>query len=130
MALKPKELRPLHLAQLHIKKGDTVQVIAGKDRGKRGVVSRTLPKQHKIVVEGINISKHHVRAGGPMRQPGIVDKAMPLQASNSMVVCTECGQATRVGHERRVQGIDQKERSVRVCKNPACGKIIQDQVRS
>ncbi len=128
MAFKRKEQRPLHRAHLNIKRGDTVQLITGKDRGKRGVVSKTLPKENKIVVEGLNIYKHHVRAGGPMRQPGIVDKAMPLHASNAMVVCTECGQPTRIGHERRPQGIDQKERVVRICKQ--CGKVIQDQTRS
>lgn len=128
MAQKKKEQRPLHLAQLNIKRGDTVYLIAGKDRGKRGVVSRTLPQENKIVVEGLNIFKHHVRAGGPMRQPGIVDKAMPLHASNAMVVCTECDQPTRIGHERRPQGLDQKERVVRICKQ--CGKAIQDQARS
>jgi large subunit ribosomal protein L24 len=128
MALKKKEQRPLHLAQLNIKRGDTVLLLSGKDRGKRGVVSKTLPKENKIVVEGVNIYKHHVRAGGPMRQPGIVDKAMPLHASNAMVVCTECGQPTRIAHERRPQGLDQKERVVRICKQ--CGKAIQDQARS
>ncbi len=128
MAIKEKEQRPLHLAQLNIKKGDNVLLLAGKDRGKRGVVSKTMPRQNKIVVEGLNLVKHHVRAGGPMRQPGIVDKAMPLHVSNAMVICTECGEPTRVGHERRAQGTDQKERAVRICKH--CGKAIQDQVRS
>lgn len=128
MAIKEKEQRPLHLAQLNIKKGDNVLLLAGKDRGKRGVVSKTMPRQNKIVVEGLNLVKHHVRAGGPMRQPGIVDKAMPLHVSNAMVICTECGEPTRVGHERRAQGVDQKERAVRICKH--CGKAIQDQVRS
>jgi large subunit ribosomal protein L24 len=128
MAIKEKEQRPLHLAQLNIKKGDNVLLLAGKDRGKRGVVSKTMPRQNKIVVEGLNLVKHHVRAGGPMRQPGIVDKAMPLHVSNAMVICTECGEPTRVGHERRAQGADQKERAVRICKH--CGKAIQDQVRS
>lgn len=128
MATKAKEQRPLHLAQLHVKKGDTVLLLAGKDRGKRGTVSKTLPRQNKIVVEGLNVVKHHVRAGGPMRQPGIVDKAMPLHASNAMVICTECGEPTRIGHERRPLGADQKERVVRICKH--CGKDIQDQARS
>ena len=128
MAIKEKEQRPLHLAQLNIKKGDNVLLLAGKDRGKRGIVSKTMPRQNKIVVEGLNLVKHHVRAGGPMRQPGIVDKAMPLHVSNAMVICTECGEPTRVGHERRAQGADQKERAVRICKH--CGKAIQDQVRS
>ena len=128
MATQQKEQRPLHLAQLNIKKGDTVLLLAGKDRGKRGTVSKTLPRQNKIVVEGLNLVKHHVRAGGPMRQPGIVEKAMPLQASNAMVVCTECGEPTRIAHDRRPTGADQKERVVRVCKH--CGKIIQDHTRS
>jgi large subunit ribosomal protein L24 len=130
MATQQKEQRPLHLAQLHVKKGDTVVLLAGKDRGKRGTVSKTLPRQNKIVVEGLNLVKRHVRAGGPMRQPGIVEKAMPLHVSNAMVICTECGEPTRIAHERRPMGIDQKERVVRVCKNPACGKVIQDHARS
>ena len=128
MAIKEKEQRPLHLAPLNIKAGDTVLLLAGKDRGKRGKVSKTMPRQNKIVVEGLNVVKHHVRAGGPMRQPGIVDKAMPLHVSNAMVICTECGEPTRIGHERRPQGADQKERAVRICKH--CGKVIQDQARS
>lgn len=128
MATQQKEQRPLHLVQLNIKKGDTVLLLAGKDRGKRGTVSKTLPRQNKIVVEGLNLVKHHVRAGGPMRQPGIVEKAMPLQASNAMVVCTECGEPTRIAHDRRPMGTDQKERVVRVCKH--CGKDIQDHTRS
>lgn len=128
MATQQKEQRPLHLAQLNIKKGDTVLLLAGKDRGKRGTVSKTMPRQNKIVVEGLNLVKHHVRAGGPMRQPGIVEKAMPLQASNAMVVCTECGEPTRIAHERRPVGADQKERVVRICKH--CGKAIQDHARS
>lgn len=128
MAEKKNAARPLHLAQLTMKRGDTVLLLTGKDRGKRGTVSKTMPKENKIVVEGLNISKHHVRAGGPMRQPGIVDKAMPLHASNAMVICTECGEPTRIGHERRPQGADQKERVVRICKH--CGQAIQDQARS
>jgi large subunit ribosomal protein L24 len=128
MATKEKEQRPLHLAQLNIKKGDTVLLLAGKDRGKRGTVAKTMPRQNKIVVEGLNVVKHHVRAGGPMRQPGIVDKAMPLHASNAMVICTECGEPTRIAHDRQPQGTDQKERQVRICKH--CGKAIQDQARS
>ncbi len=128
MAKEKKEQRPLHLAQLNVKKGDTVLLLAGKDRGKRGTVAKTMPRDSKIVVEGLNVVKHHVRAGGPMRQPGIIDKAMPLHVSNAMVICTECGEPTRIGHERRPQGADQKERVVRICKH--CGKAIQDQARS
>jgi large subunit ribosomal protein L24 len=128
MAIRQKEKKPLHLAKMNIKKGDTVLIIAGKDRGKQGVVSRALPQVNKVIVEGLNIAKKHIRPQGQTRQGGIIEKAMPLQVSNTMLICTECGKPTRVGHERRPMGSDQKMRSVRVCKK--CQKVIEDRTRS
>lgn len=128
MAVQQKEKKPLHLAKLNIKKGDTVLIIAGKDKGKQGTVSRAMPQDNKVIVEGLNIVKKHVRPQGQTRQGGVIDKAMPLQVSNTMLICTECGEPTRVGHERRPVGVDQKVRSVRVCKK--CSKIIEDRTRS
>jgi len=128
MAVRQKEKKPLHLAKLNIKKGDTVLIIAGKDRGKQGVVSRALPQVNKVIVEGLNIAKKHIRPQGQTRQGGIIEKAMPLQVSNTMLICTECGKPTRVAHERRPMGSDQKMRSVRVCKK--CQKVIEDRTRS
>jgi large subunit ribosomal protein L24 len=128
MAIRQKEKKPLHLAKMNIKKGDTVLIIAGKDRGKQGVVSRALPQVNKVIVEGLNIAKKHIRPQGQTRQGGIIEKAMPLQVSNTMLICTECGKPTRVGHERRPMGSDQKLRSVRVCKK--CQKVIEDRTRS
>jgi large subunit ribosomal protein L24 len=128
MAIRQKEKKPLHLAKLNIKKGDTVLIIAGKDRGKQGVVSRALPQVNKVIVEGLNIAKKHIRPQGQTRQGGIIEKAMPLQVSNTMLICTECGKPTRVAHERRPMGSDQKLRSVRVCKK--CQKVIEDRTRS
>jgi len=128
MATKQKEKKPLHLAKMNIKKGDTVLIISGKDRGKEGTVSRALPQDSKVIVEGLNIVKKHVRPQGQNRQGGIIDKAMPLHVSNVMLKCTECNQPTRVGHDRRPMGLDQKTRTVRVCKK--CGKIIEDRSRS
>ena len=128
MATKQKEKKPLHLAKMNIKKGDTVLIISGKDRGKEGTVSRALPQDSKVIVEGLNIVKKHVKPQGQGRPGGIIDKAMPLHVSNVMLKCTECGEPTLVGHERRKIGMDQKERSVRVCKK--CGKIIADRTRS
>ncbi|HLJ33288.1 MAG TPA: 50S ribosomal protein L24 [Ktedonobacteraceae bacterium] len=113
---------------MNIKKGDTVLIIAGKDRGKQGTVSRAMPQDNKVIVEGLNIVKKHVRPQGQTRQGGVIEKAMPLQVSNTMLICTECGQPTRVGHDRRPVGADQKVRSVRVCKK--CHKIIEDRMRS
>ncbi len=128
MVVRQKEKKPLHLAKMKIKKGDTVLIIAGKDRGKQGTVSRAMPQANKVIVEGLNIVKKHARPQGQTRQGGVIEKAMPLQVSNTMLICTECGQPTRVGHERRPMGADQKVRSVRVCKK--CHKIIEDRARS
>ena len=128
MAVKQKEKKPLHLTKLNVKKGDTVLIIAGKDRGKEGTVSRAMPQVSKVIVEGLNIAKKHVRPQGQTRQGGIIEKAMPLHVSNVMLKCTECGLPTRVGHDRRPVGTDQKVRTVRVCKK--CEKVIQDRTRS
>ena len=128
MATKQKEKKPLHLAKMNIKKGDTVLIIAGKDKGKRGTVSRALPQVEKVIVEGLNIVKKHVRPQGQTRQGGVIEKAMPLHVSNTMLICTECGQPTRVAHDRRPMGSDQKLRPVRVCKK--CHKVIEDRMRS
>ena len=128
MAIRQKEKKPLHLAKMNIKKGDTVLIITGKDRGKQGVVSRAMPQVNKVIVEGLNIAKKHIRPQGQTRQGGIIEKAMPLHVSNTMLICTECGKPTRVGHVRRPMGSDQKMRSVRVCKK--CQKVIEDRTRS
>ena len=128
MAIRKKEKKPLHLTKMNIKKGDTVLIITGKDRGKQGTVSRAMPKVDKVIIEGLNIAKKHIRPQGQTRQGGIIEKAMPIQVSNTMLVCTECGKPTRVGHDRRPMGADQKVRSVRVCKK--CEKVIEDRTRS
>ena len=127
MAVKPKEHKPLHLAKLNVHKGDTVLVISGKDRGKTGTVARAMPRENKVIVEGVNIVKKHVRAGRGGVQSGIIEKPMPIQVSNVMVKCTECNQPTRIGHERVPTGVDQKVRTRRVCKK--CGKTIQEHTR-
>ena len=123
---KTKDRKPLHLAKLHVHKGDTVLVIAGKDRGKRGRVVSTMPRDSKVIVEGINIAKKHVRAGVG-RVAGIIEKPMPLQVSNVMVICTECGEPTRIAHDRIPMGTDQKLRTRRICKR--CGKPIEEHTK-
>jgi large subunit ribosomal protein L24 len=128
MAVKQKEKKPLHLAKMNIHKGDTVLIIAGKDRGKEGTVSRAMPQDNKVIVEGLNVVKKHIRPQGQTRQGGVIEKAMPINVSNVMLKCTECNQPTRVAHERRPLGADQKIRTVRVCKK--CGKLIEDRARS
>lgn len=128
MATKQQEKKPLHLAKMNIKKGDTVLILAGKDKGKEGVVSRALPQVSKVIIEGLNVVKKHTKPKGQTRQGGVVEKAMPLHVSNVMLKCTECGSPTRVALERRPLGVDQKLRPVRICKK--CEKVIEDRTRS
>ena len=129
MATLVKDKKPLHLAnKMNIKKGDTVVILTGKDKGKEGTVSRALPQASKVIVEGLNVVKKHVKPQGQTRQGGIIEKAMPIHVSNVMLKCTECGEPTRVSRERRPIGADQKVRPVRVCKK--CHKVIEDRTRS
>jgi len=91
-------------------RNDTVEVIAGKDKGKRGAVRQVLPKDGRVVVEGINVYKRHMKRGRA-RQTGIIEFEAPLQASNVMVVCPSCDQPTRVGYE-----MTEDDKKVRVCR--------------
>jgi large subunit ribosomal protein L24 len=91
------------LRRLDLAPGDTVVVTAGKDKGKQGEVLRTLPREGKIVVQGVNILKRHTKAGrsaGGNRaiQGGIVDFEAPLDYSNVMLVCPTCSRPTRIRH--------------------------------
>jgi len=96
-----------------IKKGDTVQVIAGKDKGIRGEVLRVIPKKDRVVVERVNVVRKHqrpVQAGRGQVQPGIIEFEAPIHLSNVMLVCTQCGELTRVGYRVNEDGM-----KVRVC---------------
>ncbi|MGZ4103869.1 MAG: 50S ribosomal protein L24 [Actinomycetota bacterium] len=101
---------------LKIRKGDTVEVLSGKDRGKQGRVVNVYPTRAMVMVEGVNQVKRHetvrpTKTGGGM-QGGIITKEMPLDISNIAIVCPSCGKPTRVGHQI---GIDGKERICRKC---------------
>jgi len=103
-----------------IKKGDTVEVIAGKDIGERGEVLRVLSNERRVVVSQVNIAKKHQRpqqAGRGQIQPGIIEFEAPLDLSNVMLVCTQCDKRTRVGFRVNDEG-----RKVRVCRK--CGADI------
>lgn len=99
---------------MKIKKGDTVVIIAGKDRGKRGKVLRVVPKTGKVIVEGLNIVKKHQRPTQEAPQGGVVETSAPIDRSNVQVVCGSCRKPTRVG----VKVADDGERT-RICKK--CG---------
>jgi large subunit ribosomal protein L24 len=99
-----------------IKKGDTVLVIAGNDRGKKGQVHDVMPKENKVIVSGINLVKKHQKRTGDVRtQAGIIEREDALQLSNVMLVCKNCGEAARVSFKTFADG-----KKGRVCKN--CGQ--------
>jgi large subunit ribosomal protein L24 len=105
------------MAGLKIRKGDRVRVLAGKDRGKEGEVMRALPREGKVIVDGVNVAKKHQRPTRTTQQGGIIDKDMPIQVSNVALVCPSCGRPTRVGFK-----IDQSGGKVRMCRK--CGGEI------
>ncbi len=117
---------------MRIKKGDLVQVLSGKDRGKQGRVLESRPRDRSVIVENLNLAKRHTkprpirdatRMGGANIIPGgIIDKPMPLDVSNVMVVCPTCNQPTRVGVV--VKDVKGGTVRVRVCKRDGCGQEI------
>lgn len=101
---------------MKLKAGDTVMVIAGKDTGVESKISRVFPTKGKILVEGVNTAKRHTKPTGATMQGGIIDKDMPIDASNVMIVCDNCG-PTRIGHD-----FDGEGKKFRVCVK--CGSAL------
>jgi len=103
--------------KVNVKKGDLVVVLTGKNRGKRGKVLRVLPREGKVLVEGVNVVKKHQKPTQKIMQGGIIDMEAPVDASNVMLVCSKCHKPTRAGKKVLASG-----KSVRVCKN--CDEVI------
>ena len=101
---------------MKVKTNDTVLVITGKDAGKTAKVLVALPKDNKVVVDGINVQKKHKKARSAQEVSSIVNQSGPIDASNVMVVCPTCEKATRVSY--KIEG----DKKVRVCKK--CGAIL------
>jgi large subunit ribosomal protein L24 len=87
---------------MKIRKGDTVKVISGKDKGKEGVVSRVMPADNKVIVDGINVAKKHQKPRKANEQGGVIDRDMPIDASKVMLV--HKGKPTRVGFKVNADG--------------------------
>ena len=102
---------------VRLKKNDRVKVISGKDKGKEGKIIRRVPERDLVVVEGVNMVSRHVRPSQTNPQSGIIKQEDPIYASKVMLVCPQCGKATRVGASFLESG-----KKVRVCKK--CGEII------
>jgi large subunit ribosomal protein L24 len=95
-----------------LKKNDTVEVVLGKDAGKRGKILKVLPKKGRVIVQGVGFIKRHTRPN-PQRniKGGIAEREAPIHISNVMIVCNDCGKRTRVGAKRLEDG-----RKVRICR--------------
>ena len=102
---------------MKIRKDDTVLVIAGKDKGKKGKVRFAYPKDQQVLVEGVNFIKKHSRAKGAVRQAGIIDLEAPIPISNVMLLCNKCNKPSRVGFQTLEDG-----RRVRICRS--CHEVI------
>ena len=120
-------------ASMKIHKGDTVHILAGKDRGKEGRVLDARPRDGKLLVENLNLIKRHTRprplsnasrmGGQQMSEGGIISRPSPVPVSRVMLVCPTCKRPTRVGIEiREVSG--EANKKVRVCKRADCGQDI------
>ena len=83
---------------MKIRKGDRVQVLTGKDRGKTGTVTRAYPERGRVIVDGVNIAKKHQKPTSQTNTGGIIDKEMPIAVANVAILCGSCGKPTRIGY--------------------------------
>lgn len=103
--------------KLHVKKGDQVVVISGKDKGKKAKVLVALPKEGKVVIEGVNMSTKHKKPSGQFQQGGIIHQESPIFASKVMLWCDKCKKGVRIGKKLLQDGT-----KVRYCKS--CGEML------
>ena len=125
---------PKEPIKLKVKKGDTVEVISGKDKGKRGEVLTAMPKENKVIVKEANMRVRHAKdkqssksgatPGSNVIKGGRLEEEAPLFAAKVMVVCPSCSRPTRVGYAYREGTEKMSRRKYRVCKHPDCAKAI------
>ncbi len=109
---------------LNVKKGDTVVVISGKDKGKKGKIMVAQPDVERVIVQGAAMVTRHIKPRKQGQPGGRIEKEGPIHASNVMLVCPKCDKPTRIAHKLKEVEIsgEKKQKSVRVCKK--CGKVI------
>lgn len=103
--------------KVHVRKGDTVMVIAGKDAGKKGKIIKVIPSKQRVVVEGVNIVKRHTKPNQKQTQGGIMEIPAPMHSSNVLLMCGKCNRPVRAGHKLLENG-----NKVRYCKK--CEEIL------
>ena len=102
--------------KIHVKTGDTVVILSGKDKGKKGKVIAVSPKEQKLIVEGLNMVTKHVKPRRQGEAGGIVKAEAAMYACKVQAICPKCGKPTKIGHV-----INKDGSKVRVCKNANCG---------
>jgi len=105
---------------MKIHKNDTVIIMTGNDRGKKGKVLKVFPGKGRIIVEGVNFIKRHTKPSTKAMRGGIMEKEASIDVSNVLVICNKCGQATRVGYKMLQEG--EKSRRARQCRK--CGEVM------
>ncbi len=103
---------------MHIAKNDTVEIVAGNDRGKRGKVLKVIPTSDRVVVEGVNFIHRHTKPRGQGDQGGIIEREAPIHVSNVMLICTKCNKGVRI----QTKVLADKTKS-RTCSQ--CGEMIE-----
>ena len=103
------------MSKVHVKTGDEVIVIQGKDRGKKGKVLQVSPSEGKVIVENVNVVSKHVKPRKMGEPGGIIKAESALYADKVQLICPKCGQPTRVGH------VIENGKKFRVCKKASCG---------
>ena len=104
--------------KMHVKKGDLVMVITGKDAGKKGKVLEVLTKKGRVIVVKVNMAKRHTRPSKSLPQGGFIEKEAPIDSSNVMLYCSECKSVTRKAVKETEKG------KIRVCKK--CGANLPE----
>jgi len=103
--------------KVHVKKGDTVLVLSGKDKGKKGKVLSVIPDKSMVLIEGVNMTTKHVKPRNRYQQGGLVHQESPINSAKVMLVCERCGKPTKVGKDILDNGD-----KVRACKK--CNEIL------
>lgn len=114
------------MTNLHVKKGDTVMVIAGKNKGKSGVITQAIPGAAKVIIDGLNLVSHYIKPKNAQEKGGIVKRSAAIEVSNVMIICPNCGKTTRVSY--KFVTVDGVEKKIRVCKK--CTESLENKVKS
>ena len=105
--------------KVHVKSGDTVRILSGKDKGKQGKVLEVSPKEGKVIIEGLNMGQKHVKPRKMGQSGGILTVERPLYSCKVQLVCPKCSKPTRIGHKILSDGSKQRQ-----CKHKSCGEAF------